>query len=106
MLKGPEEDDRILYASHTIWQTEEHFRTWTASAEFRTSHAKAGQNRKLHEGAPHFEGFARSSRWTLSSRPERAALSANQSPPCSKHAKGVRSTGALIHFLTEKLRLG
>ncbi|HEY9038873.1 MAG TPA: antibiotic biosynthesis monooxygenase [Roseovarius sp.] len=57
MLKGPEKDGRILYASHTIWQTEAHFRAWTTSAEFRASHAKAGQNRKLHEGAPRFEGF-------------------------------------------------
>ncbi|WP_306151312.1 antibiotic biosynthesis monooxygenase [Roseovarius sp. MMSF_3281] len=57
MLKGPEEDGRILYASHTVWQTEECFRAWTTSEEFRVSHARAGQSRKLHEGAPRFEGF-------------------------------------------------
>jgi heme-degrading monooxygenase HmoA len=57
MLKGPEEDGRILYASHTVWQSEDHFRAWTTSAEFRASHARAGQSRKLHEGAPRFEGF-------------------------------------------------
>lgn len=57
MLKGPERDGRILYASHTVWQSEAHFRDWTGSAEFRASHARAGQTRKLHEGAPQFEGF-------------------------------------------------
>ncbi|WHZ36441.1 antibiotic biosynthesis monooxygenase [Sagittula sp. MA-2] len=57
MLKGPETDGRVLYASHTVWQTEAHFRAWTTSEEFRASHARAGQTRKLHEGAPRFEGF-------------------------------------------------
>ncbi|ETX28083.1 antibiotic biosynthesis monooxygenase family protein [Roseivivax isoporae] len=57
MLKGPEEDGRILYASHTIWQSEAHFRAWTTSAQFRAAHAGAGETRKLYEGAPRFEGF-------------------------------------------------
>ena len=57
MLKGPEDDGRVLYASHTLWQSEAHFRAWTTSEEFRASHARAGQSRKLHEGAPRFEGF-------------------------------------------------
>lgn len=57
MLKGPETEGRVLYASHTVWQSEEHFRAWTTSEEFRASHARAGQTRKLHEGAPSFEGF-------------------------------------------------
>ncbi|SEF98882.1 Heme-degrading monooxygenase HmoA [Thalassococcus halodurans] len=57
MLKGPEEDGKLLYASHTVWETEDHFRAWTKSDAFRASHARAGQTRKLHEGAPRFEGF-------------------------------------------------
>ena len=57
MLKGPEKEGRVLYASHTMWQSEAHFRAWTTSEEFRASHARAGQSRKLHEGAPRFEGF-------------------------------------------------
>ncbi len=48
MLKGPEEDGRVLYASHTVWDSEE---------KFRACHARAGQTRKLHEGVPRFEGF-------------------------------------------------
>ncbi len=57
MLKGPETEGSILYASHTVWQSEAPFRAWTNSEEFRASHARAGQSRKLHEGAPRFEGF-------------------------------------------------
>lgn len=57
MLKGPEEDGRVLYASHTVWQTEEHFRAWTRSVAFRAAHAGAGGSAKLHEGTPRFEGF-------------------------------------------------
>lgn len=57
MLKGPEDEGRVLYASHTVWESEQHFRAWTTSDAFRASHARAGQTRKLHEGAPKFEGF-------------------------------------------------
>lgn len=57
MLKGPEQDGLILYASHTIWESESDFRRWTQSAAFRASHAGAGHNRSLHEGTPRFEGF-------------------------------------------------
>lgn len=57
MLKGPEEEGRILYASHTVWESEAHFRAWTRSDAFRAAHARAGETRKLHEGTPRFEGF-------------------------------------------------
>lgn len=59
MLKGPEaEDGTRLYASHTVWASEDAFRAWTKSDAFREAHRNAGQNRKLHSGAPRFEGFA------------------------------------------------
>ncbi|UOA15536.1 MULTISPECIES: antibiotic biosynthesis monooxygenase family protein [Sulfitobacter] len=57
MLKGPEEEGEILYASHTVWESEAHFRAWTTSGAFRAAHSRAGQTRKLHEGSPRFEGF-------------------------------------------------
>lgn len=57
MLKGPEEDGTLLYASHTIWASEEAFRGWTGIAAFRDAHKNAGSTAKLHEGAPTFEGF-------------------------------------------------
>ncbi len=58
MLKGPEDNGLRLYASHTVWASEEDFRAWTRSEQFRAAHARAGTTRKLHEGAPRFEGFA------------------------------------------------
>ncbi len=57
MLRGPEESGGVLYASHTVWENEDHFRAWTTSAEFRASHARAGDTRTLYDGAPRFEGF-------------------------------------------------
>ncbi len=57
MLKGPETDGRILYSSHTVWESEDHFAGWTKSEAFRAAHKDAGQSKKLYEGAPVFEGF-------------------------------------------------
>lgn len=57
MLKGPEVEGKRLYASHTIWASEEHFRAWTRSEQFRAAHQRAGDTQKLHEGTPRFEGF-------------------------------------------------
>jgi len=58
MLKGPEDEGKRLYASHTVWESEEAFLAWTKSQQFRDAHANAGQTRKLHDGHPRFEGFA------------------------------------------------
>lgn len=57
MLKGPEADGLTLYASHTVWESEEAFMAWTRSDAFRQAHRNAGSTRKLHDGAPQFEGF-------------------------------------------------
>ncbi|MBY5935644.1 antibiotic biosynthesis monooxygenase [Tateyamaria omphalii] len=59
MLKGPEDEDGTrLYASHTVWASEDAFRAWTRSDAFRAAHKDAGSTAKLHEGAPKFEGFS------------------------------------------------
>lgn len=59
MLRGPEEEDHVLYASHTLWRSREDFDAWTHSEAFRAAHANAGQNRRegLYLGPPKFEGF-------------------------------------------------
>ena len=57
MLRGPERDGTVLYASHTVWASEDAFRAWTKSEAFRAAHKDAGSTSKLHEGAPRFEGF-------------------------------------------------
>ena len=56
-LKGPERDDHILYASHTLWESEDHFTAWTKSEAFRKAHAGAGNRGHLYLGHPEFEGF-------------------------------------------------
>ncbi len=59
MLRGPlREDGTILYASHTVWDSEETFLAWTRSDQFRATHKHAGKTAKLHEGHPSFEGFS------------------------------------------------
>jgi heme-degrading monooxygenase HmoA len=57
LLKGPEQDDFTLYASHTIWQSKGAFEAWTRSEEFRAAHKDAGQNKPLYLDHPQFEGF-------------------------------------------------
>lgn len=57
MLRGPEADGVVLYASHTIWESEAAFRDWTRSEAFRRAHKDAGGNAGLYEGPPKFEGF-------------------------------------------------
>jgi heme-degrading monooxygenase HmoA len=57
LLKGPEREDYVLYASHTVWRAYEDFETWTKSEQFRKAHASAGDNKPLYLGHPEFEGF-------------------------------------------------
>ncbi len=57
LLRGPERDDHVLYASHTIWRSREDFEAWTRSEAFRLAHRNAGENRPLYLGHPEFEGF-------------------------------------------------
>jgi heme-degrading monooxygenase HmoA len=57
LLKGPERDDHVLYASHSLWGSEAQFRKWTQSEAFRKAHESAGANKPLYFGHPEFEGF-------------------------------------------------
>jgi heme-degrading monooxygenase HmoA len=57
LLRGPEHDDHILYASHTLWRGRTDFEAWTRSEAFRLAHRDAGGNRQLYIGHPEFEGF-------------------------------------------------
>jgi heme-degrading monooxygenase HmoA len=56
--KGPEEEDHVLYASHTLWESEEAFAAWTKSEAFRTLTLKA--LRSLRELV--YENLGRNSR--------------------------------------------
>lgn len=60
LLRGPERDDHVLYASHTMWRSYDDFEAWTKSEQFRKAHANAGSSsiRPLYLEHPQFEGFS------------------------------------------------
>ncbi|MCW5718855.1 MAG: antibiotic biosynthesis monooxygenase [Bauldia sp.] len=58
LLRGPSTDEYTLYASHTVWATEDDFLAWTRSEQFRAVHRGAGGSKPLYIGHPHFEGFS------------------------------------------------
>ena len=57
LIKGKEEKDYTLYASHSTLSTEEDFINWTKSESFRNAHKDAGKHRNIYIGHPEFEGF-------------------------------------------------
>lgn len=59
MLVGPEQEDHILYSSHTFWETEADFVAWTKSESFRKAHSRkrSGKAEPMTMGHPSFEGF-------------------------------------------------
>ncbi len=57
LLQGPSHEDYTLFASHSLWQSEEAFTAWTQSEAFRKAHANAGSNKDIYLGPPQFEGF-------------------------------------------------
>ena len=57
LVRGPEREDHVLYASHSTWESEDAFLAWTKSEAFREAHKNAGDNRGLYLGHPEMEGF-------------------------------------------------
>tara|TARA_Y100000389_G_C17009720_1_gene293513 strand:+ start:224 stop:526 length:303 start_codon:yes stop_codon:yes gene_type:complete len=57
LVKGVSNDKYTLYASHSTWRSEDHFKEWTKSEEFRKAHKNAGNNKNLYLDHPKFEGF-------------------------------------------------
>ena len=59
LLRGPEREDHVLYASHTVWRSHADFEAWTKSEAFRKAHARAGNEStgSLYLSHPKFEGF-------------------------------------------------
>lgn len=59
LLRGAtiEAEGYTLYASHTVWENQDHFTAWTKSENFRRAHAGAGDRKPLYAGHPNFEGF-------------------------------------------------
>ncbi|NNJ77490.1 MAG: antibiotic biosynthesis monooxygenase [Anderseniella sp.] len=57
LLRGPEQEDHTLFASHTVWRSYDDFVAWTKSQNFRDAHANAGNTKATYLGPPQFEGF-------------------------------------------------
>ena len=57
LVKGEANDEYILYASHSIWNSKNDFINWTKSEAFRLAHKNSGQHKGLYLGHPNFEGF-------------------------------------------------
>lgn len=57
LLKGPQDDEATLYASHSVWGSRQDFEAWTESESFRKAHAQARAPQGTYLGHPQFEGF-------------------------------------------------
>jgi len=57
LLRGPKSDEYSLFASHSIWESQQAFNDWTQSEAFRKAHANAGNIKPVYLGKPEFEGF-------------------------------------------------
>ncbi len=57
LIKGKSKDSYTLYASHSVWESEDVFLKWTKSEAFRLAHKGAGQHADIYIGHPEFEGF-------------------------------------------------
>ena len=52
LLKGPEHDDHVLYASHTLWRSEAAFLDWTRSDAFRKAMAEPARTSRAISTIP------------------------------------------------------
>lgn len=59
LLRGPANDQEgyTLFASHTVWASQDDFVAWTKSENFRNAHKNAGSGKSMYQGHPQFEGF-------------------------------------------------
>tara|TARA_A100001037_G_scaffold88571_1_gene80270 strand:- start:40 stop:342 length:303 start_codon:yes stop_codon:yes gene_type:complete len=57
LLKGSEETDYTLYASHTTWKSEKHFLQWTESDSFKKAHRQAKAPKGTYMEHPKLELF-------------------------------------------------
>lgn len=57
LLKGADDGECTLYASHTMWESRAHFDAWRESEQFRRAHAQAKAPQGTYAGHPVFEGF-------------------------------------------------
>lgn len=57
LLRGATDEQSTLYASHTVWASQDAFDAWTRSSAFRDAHRGAGDHGDMFLDHPDFEGF-------------------------------------------------
>jgi len=57
LLRGPTTEEYTLYASHSIWKSQQAFTAWTESEAFQKAHANARAPQGTYLSHPEFEGF-------------------------------------------------
>lgn len=57
LFKGTLRPEYHLYASHTLWDSEEAFTAWTRSDAFRSAHRGAGEHSDIYFSSPDLEVF-------------------------------------------------
>jgi heme-degrading monooxygenase HmoA len=58
LLRAEPTEECTLFASHTVWESEQAFADWTQSDAFRKAHMAAGQSpRDFYLGPPQLELF-------------------------------------------------
>mgnify|MGYP001205500832 FL=1 len=57
LLRSKSNDKYTLFASHSVWESSEHFQNWTKSESFRLAHKHSGSSKDIYLGHPEFEGF-------------------------------------------------
>lgn len=57
LLKGPQTDEYVLYASHSVWESKAAFDAWTESDAFRKAHRQASAPKGTYLGHPDLETF-------------------------------------------------
>ena len=57
LLKGPETEEYVLYASHSVWESRAAFDACTESESFRKAHAQASAPKGTYLGHPDLELF-------------------------------------------------
>lgn len=55
LLQGPSDEEATLFASHSIWESEQAFADWTRSEAFRKANANGA--RDIYLGRSQFEGL-------------------------------------------------
>jgi len=57
LLRAPTQEGVTLFASHTVWDSQETFEAWTNSEAFRKAHGQSRAPEGTYLGPPVFEGF-------------------------------------------------